>query len=272
MPHVSTNGISTYFEDRGNGPPVVLVHGHSADLSTWRYQIDDLGQAGFRVITYDVRGHGRTDVPATGYTWDNYAGDLADLLDARDIKVAHLVGSSMGGAIALKFTVDYPSRVASLTLVDSALPGFSYSPEFSAELEELVAAVQAEGVPRAFERIWLNHAFFDGVRRHPDRFAELREVVLAYQAPEYRADYEGEPGYEQPDLVSHLHEIPVPALVVVGERDIEDFRLIAELMAEAIPNARSVVLDGCWHLPSIEKPEVFNPLLIGFLRTAPDRR
>jgi pimeloyl-ACP methyl ester carboxylesterase len=281
MPHAYTNGTVTFYEDGGDGPVVVLIHGHSADLRMWNHQMGDLVKAGFRVVRYDVRGHGRSQVLPQGYTWDNYSVDLAELLhhlnvelpaaDPLGMAAVHLVGSSMGGAIALKFAADYASRVLSLTLVDSALPGFTYSPEFSAELEALVAAVQSDGAPRAFDRLWLNHRFFDGVRRHPARFAELREIVLAYQAPEYRADYGGEPGYEQPDLTSQLHTMHVPALVMIGEHDIEDFHLIAEVLAGTMPNARKVVLEGCWHLPNIEKPEVFNPLLIDFLRATAGR-
>jgi len=281
MPHAYTNGIATFYEDSGDGPVVVLIHGHSADLRTWKYQADDLVEAGFRVVRYDVRGHGRSHVPLQGYTWDNYSVDLAELLDylniarpatgAPGVGAVHIVGASMGGAIALKFAVDHPFRVSSLTLVDSALPGFTYSSEFSEELEALVAAVQTEGAPKAFDRLWLNHSFFEGVRRHPDRFAELREIVLAYQAPEYRADYGGEPGYVQPDIPSQLHSIQAPALVIIGEHDIEDFHLIAEVLAGTMPSARKVVLEDCWHLPNIEKPEVFNPLLIDFLRATAGR-
>jgi 3-oxoadipate enol-lactonase len=268
MPHLLTNGIDTYFEARGEGPAVVLVHGHSADQAMWNYQVDDLVAAGFRVVRYDVRGHGRSSAPPAGYTWRNYARDLAALLDGLGIASAHLVGSSMGGAIALTFALLHPGRTLSVVPVNSALPGFTYSPDFSDEVQRLVAAVRDEGAPKAFKRLWLTHPIFEGVRRLPDRFAELRQVMLAYRATEYRADYPGEPGDVQLDLAARLHEITAPALVVVGEHDIADFQLIAEITASAMPNARKVVIEGTWHLPNVEKPEVFNPVLIEFLRTS----
>ena len=148
MPHAPTNGIVTFYEDSGAGSAVVLIHGHSTDLRLWDTQVGPLTDAGFRVVRYDVRGHGRSTVTERGYTWENYALDLRDLLDHLGIASASLVGLSMGGGIALAVAVMFPERVASLVLADSALPGFGYSDDFSQEVEELVAAVRAEG-PRS---------------------------------------------------------------------------------------------------------------------------
>lgn len=280
MPHLYTNGIDTYFEDSAlagaSGPPVVLIHGHSLDLRQWDEQVPALSTAGYRVIRYDVRGHGRSMAPRTGYTWENYAADLGDLLDRLNVEgpearslaleAAHVVGLSMGGGIALQFALDFPARVRSLTLVDSALPGFTYSEEFSRQIEELLAAVRAEGPRAAFERLWLTHPLFDGLRRFPDRFQRVREMVLAYPAADYR---EGAlPAGYAPVVVERLHEIRAPALVVVGERDIPDFLLAADILAENLPGARKLVLPDCGHVPPLEQPQAFNAALLSFLAAA----
>lgn len=263
-PYAQTNGITTFYRQEGSGPAVVLIHGHSAGLAMWRYQVRPLVAAGFRVLRYDVRGHGRSQAPAAGYTWEEYAADLGDLLDHLGHRQAHLVGISMGGGIALQLAAESPQRVSSLTLVDSALPGYTYSEEFTRDIESLVAAVRSEGPRAAFERLWLPHPFFDGIRRFPKRFAAIRQIVLAYQAPDYK---EGAiPAGYRPELASRLPEIGAPALVVVGEHDILDFRLIAEILAANIPRARLHVMAGCWHLPPLEDPESFNRVLISFLR------
>jgi 3-oxoadipate enol-lactonase len=268
MPYAYTNGIVTYFEDSAlagaSGPPVVLIHGHSVDLRLWDEQVPALTAAGFRVIRYDVRGHGRSMAPPTGYTWENYAADLRELLDRVNVRAAHVVGLSMGGGIALQFALDFPARVLSFTLVDSALPGFAYSDEFSEQIEALVAAVRAEGPRAAFERLWLTHPLFDGLRRFPDRLQRVREMVLAYPAADYR---EGAlPAGYAPDAIDRLHEIKAPTLVVVGERDIADFRLVADVLAGNLPRARRLVLPDCGHLPPVEQPDAFNDALIAFLR------
>ena len=275
MPHAYTNGIVTFYEDSGDGPAVVLIHGHSLDLRLWQYQVGPLVEAGFRVVRYDVRGHGRSLIPPSGYTWENYSADLAELLDRLNVErpatqsliveAAHVVGLSMGGGIALQFALDHPGRVLSLTLVDPTLPGFTYSEEFSRGIEELRDAVRSEGVRAAFERLWLTHPVFDGVRRYPERFALLREIVLGFQAADYR-EGASPSGYSQPAVADRLSEIAAPALVMAGEQDLPDFRLIADLLAANLPSARQLVMPDCGHLPPLEQPEAFNAALLGFLR------
>lgn len=267
MPYATANGIRTNYQERGSGPAVVFIHGHSLDLRMWRYQIDHVAAAGLRAVSYDVRGHGQTSVPDGGYTWENYALDLAGLLDALGIDAAHLVGCSMGGGIALAFALEYPARAATLTLVDSALPGFGYSSEVGQTIQSVVAAIHGGmATAQALEALWLPHPFFDGVRAFPDRWGELREMVLAYPAREYQPDYSPPEGYEQPDITARLGEIAAPALVVVGDHDIADFQLIARLLAENLPDARLVEFPGAWHLPSIEQPERFNSELLEMVK------
>lgn len=268
MPTAETNGITTFFDDAGapGGPALLLVHGHSVDLRMWQQQVGPLARVGYRVIRYDVRGHGRSSAPGTGYTWENYSSDLAALLDDRGIESAHLVGCSMGGAVALQFALDHPGRVLSLTLVDSALPGFTYSEEFSSRIETLVAAALEEGPWPAFQRLWLTHEMFDGVRSDPEAFRLIEEMVRSFPAAEYRGAQTAPQGYEQPQLTDRLREIAAPALVIAGENDIADFQIIAEILAAHIPNAERRTFPGCWHLPMIERPEEFNAGLIAFLR------
>jgi len=270
MPFATTGDILTYYEDEGRAPPsahrdtpVVLIHGHSADLRLWEPQVPALLGAGYRVVRYDVRGHGRSSVPATGYSWEHYLADLRGLLDYLRVERTHLAGISMGGAIALQLALEEPARVASLTLLDSALPGFSYSPQFENDIERLREAVRAEGPRAALERHWLTHPIFEGVRRRPEAFAALRLMVPDYPA----ADYVDEAEYAPPErpAIERLHDVPVPALVVVGERDLADFRIIADILAENLPRARKLVVPDAGHLPSLERAEEVNPALLSFL-------
>ena len=213
-------------------------------------------------------------VPPDGYTWENYAADLGDLLDRINVDrpaseslaldTAHVVGLSMGGGIALQFALDFPKRVLSLTLVDPALPGFTYSEDFSDRIQALVHAV-AEGVWPAFQSQWLTQPLFDGLRSRPEAFALLEEMVRGFQAPEYRGVPTTPEGYRQPQITARLAEIAAPTLVIAGEDDLPDFRLIADLLAENITGARQAVLPGCGHVPPMEDPEAFNAALIAFL-------
>jgi pimeloyl-ACP methyl ester carboxylesterase len=270
MPFANTGDILIYYEDEGPEPPsarrrtpVVLVHGHSADLRLWEPQVPALLGAGYRVVRYDVRGHGRSSVPATGYDWEHYLADLRGLLDYLRVERAHLAGISMGGAIALQLALEEPGRVASLALLDSALPGFAYSPQFEDDIERLREAVRADGPRAALERLWLTHPIFDGVRRRPEAFAALRRMVLDYPA----ADYLDEAEYAPPErlAIERLHEVQAPALVIVGELDLPDFRIIADILAENLSRARKLVVPDAGHLSSLERPEEVNPALLSFL-------
>jgi len=278
MPFATTGDILTYYEDEGPTPPsarretpVVLIHGHSADLRLWEPQAPALLDAGWRVVRYDVRGHGRSSAPATGYDWEHYLADLRALLDHLRVERAHLAGISMGGAIALGFALEEPGRVASLALLDSALPGFAYSPQFEDDIERLRQAMRVEGPRAALERHWLTHPIFEGVRRRPEAFAALRRMVLDYPAADYldEAEYAQTGGRlaappERP-AIERLHEVRAPALVIVGEMDLPDFLIIADILAENLPRARKLVVPDAGHLPSLERPEVVNPALLSFL-------
>lgn len=264
MPLAHVNGIDTYYEDTGgDGEPVVLIHGHSIDLRMWPSQTLALREAGYRVLRYDVRGHGRSDVPDSGYSWPVYAEDLVCLLDILDIGAAHLVGFSMGGGIALQFALDHPGRTKSLTLIDPAAPGFAYSDDFAATIEALVEAVRAHGWREAAESVWLNHPMFDGLRRHPAAFEVVRDIVLEFRAQDYLVDAE-EPG--GPEAIERLDELRPPLLVLTGEDDLEDFRLAAELVAGNAPRARLETVPGAGHMLPLERPAEVNKRLLAFLQ------
>jgi len=274
MPHTYTNGVVTFYEDSGEGPIVVLVHGYGGDLRLWDSQVGPLREAGFRVIRYDIRGHGRSMIAPDGYTYENYSADLRDLLDRLNVErpvtvglsvgSVNLVGLSMGGGVVLQFALDHPERVLSLTLVDSALPGFTYGDEATAHIQQFMEAVRADGPRAAIDNIWLQHPFFDGVRRDPQLFESVRKILLDFQAPDMRDG--ARPADYRPDLANRLAEVRAPTLVIAGENDIPDFGLIADVLAENIADARQKIIRDCWHLPPNEKPEAFNDLLISFLR------
>jgi 3-oxoadipate enol-lactonase len=276
VPHTYTNGVVTFYEDAGEGPVVVLVHGYGGDLRLWDAQVGPLQDAGFRVVRYDVRGHGRSMIAPDGYTYENYSADLRDLLDRLNVErpateslgvgAVHLGGLSMGGGVILQFALDNPERVLSLAFVDSALPGFTYGDETTAHIQQFMAAVQADGPRTAIENVWLAHPFFDGVRRDPELFERVQEILLDFQAPDMRDG--ARPDDYRPDLAGRLGEVAAPTLVIVGENDIPDFRLIADVLAENIASAQKAVIPECWHLPPNEKPEEFNRVLISFLLEA----
>lgn len=119
MPRLFCNAVTLNYQRRmGSGPPLVLVHGLATNLAFWYFRIVPLLTRDFNVMVYDLRGHGQSDMPPSGYTTADMAADLQALLERLGVKRAHIVGHSYGGSVALHYTVLYPERVRSLTLAD----------------------------------------------------------------------------------------------------------------------------------------------------------
>lgn len=122
MPHMSVNGVNLHYHQVGQGPNVVMVHGITGNMAIWHLEIIPALMGQYRLTTYDLRGHGYSDAPPTGYTTADHALELNRLMDALDIGNAHLVGHSFGADIALHYTILYPERVDRLVLVEPTIP------------------------------------------------------------------------------------------------------------------------------------------------------
>ncbi len=158
----SINGATLYYELVGEGEPLVLVHAGIADSRMWDAQIEVFAQR-YRVIRYDMRGFGRTSMVEGPYS---HHEDLRGLLDFLDVRWAHLLGCSMGGATVLDFALRYPEKVGALVLVGSAVSGFEGDFEPPGQWNELVAADEAGDLGRGSElevQIWV-----DGPGRRPE--------------------------------------------------------------------------------------------------------
>jgi pimeloyl-ACP methyl ester carboxylesterase len=122
MPKVFLNGVTLHYQRLiGDGPELVLLHGFATNLAFWYFRIAPLLARDFCLTLYDLRGHGQSDMPPSGYTTADMAADLHELLEHLQVSRAHLVGHSYGGAVALHYTVLHPERVASLTLADTRI-------------------------------------------------------------------------------------------------------------------------------------------------------
>jgi len=121
MPKITANDLSIHYLQDGTGPDLVLIHGLCGSLAVWQLRIAPDLSRDFSVLTYDLRGHGLSDAPPSGYRSSDMAADLLALLDHLEIRQAHVVGHSFGGVVALHFAVLHPDRIASLTISDSRL-------------------------------------------------------------------------------------------------------------------------------------------------------
>jgi 3-oxoadipate enol-lactonase len=248
-----------HYEVTGSGPAVCLVHSGVTDSRVWDRQVVTLAPS-HTVVRYDIRGFGRSPLPPGPLS---HLKDLRELLDELGVQATALVGNSFGGRIALEFALEHPARVTKLVLVAAALRDHGWSDEMRTFAEAEEEAMERGDLDTAVElnlEMWaLPH-----VRQ---RVRPMARTALEMQQAAYESDSPPEP---EPPLArpasSRLGELGVPTLVVVGDRDVAHFQDLAELFAREIPGARLEFVEGAGHLPSLERPDDFDRLLLEFLR------
>lgn len=255
---IPVEGGTLALERTGEGEPVLFLHGLGLDRSVW----DDVATAlapRFDTVRLDLRGHGASSLPEGPYA---HHDDALRVLDALELPRAHLVGLSMGGQVALDTALAHPARVASLTLVDSALSGHAWSPAWTSSIRKVREAARAGG-PDAGRAAWLAHPLFAHARALPGVGARLEAVVL--RDPGERWSVRDPARALDPPAALRLAEVRAPTRIVVGEHDLADFHDIAHALAVGIPGARLTTFEGVGHLAPLEAPAALNELLGRFL-------
>jgi pimeloyl-ACP methyl ester carboxylesterase len=254
------NGARINYERAGAGFPVIFLHAGIADARMWEPQVGAFAKQ-FDVIRPDQRGFGKSELPPA--PWSPVA-DLLALIDELGLKPAHLVGCSMGGAVAIDFALDHPDRLSKLVLVGSAIGGFTFRPEHAHLFAEAAEARKAGDLVALNEAML--HLFLDGPERPRGYVNEpLRTLFLDMNGIAVRADLEKAPPAQNVLAVRRLHEISAPTLVVVGDKDVPTVLEAADLLVDSIPNTRKAVMHDAAHLPNLEHPEEFNRLVLDFL-------
>jgi len=250
-------------EADGFGMPVVFLHSGVTDRRMWAGQMYDLAEEGYHVIAYDRRGYGETETEDVPF---NHLVDLEAVLDSLSIHAAIFVGSSMGGALAIDFAIEHPERTVGLVLVGTGITGADDSeiPDDAADLEDALEYARDRGNLDTVNRIEA-HLWLDGPLSESGRVSgEPRDLFLKMNAihlnhPEL-SDEE-----ERDDAVDNLSAITAPTLLIVGELDMPDIVARHEDLSEELENAFAVVLEDTAHFPNLERPDLFNPILIEFL-------
>ena len=244
-------------DELGRGAPVVLLHAGIADRTMWSEHLEPLAEAGYRAIALDLPGFGEAPMPAEQAPWR----DVLVTLDMLGVKRATFVGSSFGGAVALRVALTAPARVAALVLVSSPAPVEEPSPELEEAWEAEESALEEGGVDAAVQAVvdaWLLPDAPSGLR---ERLAAMQRRALESQLQADDVPEADDPLEGNPDALERLE---IPALVLSGEHDMPDFRSGGDLLAAQL-RARHVVIPGTRHLASLEDPQAFREHLLGFL-------
>jgi 3-oxoadipate enol-lactonase len=250
-------GIEARVEGPSDASPLVLVNSAGSDQRMWDRTLPALGD-GFRLVRYDARGHGGSDVPPSPYTLDQLGGDLLGLLDALAIPRAHVVGASLGGLVALWLAARHPDRIDRAVFAGTAARIGS-----AAAWQERADTVRTEGIDAVVDLVM--ERFFSARFRgeHGDVVAGFADALRAQSPQGYEATCLA---LRDADLRDEIRRIRASSLVVVGELDRSTPPTDAEQLRDAIPGSRLVRLEGAGHLCAVEEPDRFGDIVGRFLR------
>jgi 3-oxoadipate enol-lactonase len=257
--YVQTNGIRTYCEVTGDGdkPWVVLSHSLACGVEMWQPQIAALAER-FRVLNYDVRGHGRSDAPAGEYSLGTLAEDVNALLAGLDIESAHFIGLSMGGMIGQTNVLAPHSRLKSLVLADTT---GRWPDETQPMWRERIRSAQVDGMrpfaDGALQR-WFTPAFH---AKRPEMLETVRGWIEATPVPGFIGCCHAIPKI---DSLQRLKNVKMPCLIIVGADDPGTPPDMSRKLHDAFPGSELREIPEAAHLCNIERPDVFNKLLADF--------
>jgi pimeloyl-ACP methyl ester carboxylesterase len=257
---IKANGIEMEYELTGEGDCLVLIHGYSDNLNLWYNQVPAFSQH-CQILTYDVRGFGKTEVREATYSMGLFAEDLRALLEALSIKSACVLGYSMGGRIALEFALTYPEMTAGLILANSGI-GETPSQEMR-ERRQMMVEVLQQGDIEVIADLMTEASFSPGLKdRDPTAYEKYKSIKMQNDPSEYLAVMQAIVG--SIDSPVNFGSLRCPTLIIAGDQDGFMSVSLGEEMRDAIPDAEMHVLPT-GHAAMIEEPEAYNRIVLEFL-------
>jgi pimeloyl-ACP methyl ester carboxylesterase len=261
---VRINNAKLYYEISGTGLPVVLIHAGVADSRQWNNEFTYFSQY-YRVIRYDMRGHGKSE-PVEG-EFSNLA-DLVSLLDAVGIySPVVLIGCSMGGSLAIDFALTHPTRVIALITLGAGPSGLDLGIPLPPKYVDAEKAFEAGDLDLTAEietQIW-----FDGIGRSSDQvnqtmrqlLFDMDRLVLSHEVKELGSQLTN----TDTPAVERLNNLDLPVLIIVGEHDTPYMLAAAEYMEEKITLSTKITIEDAAHLANMDHPHLFQGVINDFL-------
>lgn len=266
---INVDGIAYFVKIDGKegAPPVVLLHGFTGDHTTWKGLTETLKDK-FLVVAIDLLGHGKTDSPNQPemYEMDKAAEHINLLLDRLQIDRAHFLGYSMGGRLALGFSITYSDRIRSLML-ESSSPGLKTAMEKEARVQSddaLAAKILEKGM-KSFVNFWEGIPLFQSQKRLSSEIREqIRSQRLKNDPIGLANSLKGFGTGRQPAFWHGLEKLNIPVLLICGELD-GKFRKIAEEMNRILPESKMKEIKNAGHAIHVEEPDKFDTIVKEFL-------
>ena len=257
---ISANGIQLNFEASGptDAPTVLMSHSLAATNAMWDPQMDVLKD--YRVVRYDMRGHGHSDAPDIDYTLEMLADDLLALMDALKISNTHYIGLSMGGMIGQMAALKNQDRFLSLSLCDTMS---RVTPEMKPAWDERIANARTGGMESLLEGTMSRWFSKDYMAAEPKECDKVRDMIRNTQVPGFCGCCRAIQGL---DLTDKISNITVPTQMIVGEDDPGTPVAAHEVMHEKIKGSELVVIPNALHFSNVEQKDAFNDAYMKFLR------
>lgn len=284
MPTARVNGINIHYQRWGNGPDIVMIHGLATNLAFWYFSVIPALIKDFRITAYDLRGHGKSEMPPRDYSLAYMAFDLYALMDHLGLRQAHLVGHSFGGEVALYYATLYPERVMSLTLADARvrrlqpvhqLKDWPHWRAAQRDLEALGISI-SEDEPEVGHRLLeeFAHLVWQSAGHPSGRGAEFlipfsigrwggkrtaQRLLWLFRTTTAQEDFRALVGLTE----DKIRQIQQPVLAIYGETS----RCLPTLhrLQKTLPNCQVVMVPGAGHFHPVEKPRPFVQSLRAFL-------
>lgn len=262
MPRLCINNVNIYYEVSGQGEPLLFIHGLTSSSRSWKKQVPVFSQH-YRVITFDIRGHGRSDKPLGLYSIELFAADAVELMKALGISSAHVVGFSLGGMVGFQLAVDVPEMVKSLVAVNSCPEGSMRT--FNDSIE-------------CFKHIVLRQ--FNGMRRKEqdtiEQLVPASDRKNSHQSVIERLAMNNKLAYANAfrslvvwSVVDRLHTISCPTLLVTSDQDYVPVS-VKQSYASKMPCVELTVINNSSHAIPNERAEEFNTVVMEFLSSSRD--
>lgn len=257
MPYASVNGAEIYFERHGDdGEPLVLIHGHTGDITDWRFQLPEFSKT-HRVLIMDNRGHGRSSAPAdrTQYGVLQLADDVEAIVQRAGFERYHLLGHSLGGTVVQEIALRSPGRLLSLTLHDT---GYGFGTARASMVQKYLEARNKFAEEKGMAALAAMPSPTPAPHMPTERKAETDARFAAMSVDGFVAS--GTALMSWPGTRDRAHAIAAPTLVIYGELD-KPFVEPSKWLAATIPGAALAVVPEAGHSPQYERPDLFNAVL-----------
>lgn len=250
-------GARLYYKKKGNGPPIIFIHGFCLDHRMWENQLDFFSDC-YTALAVDLRGYGNSSYP-TDKIYSHHE-DINALLDILQItQPAILVGLSMGARYVADYALTYPQKTKAIIFADGVIDGYVFK-EFN--LSYIYKLGKEQGVLAA-NKLWLNHQLFEQARKNPAVATLLQKMLMSYSG--WHWINKNPVNGLNPPAIEQLQNLVVPTLIITGQYDIPDFQDIAQILHSKINHSSKKEIAGAGHMCNMEKPAVFNELLKLFL-------